>query len=102
MKMKARGAIAASCCELDFIEQCWGYTKRVYRNFPPSKSEMEMEIYIMYPPYFQILQSVTLFHGSQRYRGIANCPSMQELDRVGLQCSSTDEDIINLIYIHAF
>jgi hypothetical protein len=34
-------------CELNFIEQCWGYAKCVYRNFPPSKSETEMEIYIM-------------------------------------------------------
>jgi hypothetical protein len=23
-------------CELNFIEQCWGYAKRIYRNYPPS------------------------------------------------------------------
>jgi hypothetical protein len=26
-------------CELSFLEQCWGYGKRVYRQFPPSSSE---------------------------------------------------------------
>ena len=34
-------------CELNFIEQCWGYAKWVYREFPPSKSDTEMEGYVM-------------------------------------------------------
>jgi hypothetical protein len=34
-------------CELNFIEQCWGHAKRVYRDFPLSKSEVEMEEYVM-------------------------------------------------------
>jgi transposase len=34
-------------CELNFIEQCWGYAKHVYSNFPPSKSETKMEQYVM-------------------------------------------------------
>ena len=30
-------------CELSFIEQCWGYAKRLYRLYPPTKKESEME-----------------------------------------------------------
>ncbi|KAG2351188.1 hypothetical protein BDR07DRAFT_1245028, partial [Suillus spraguei] len=26
-------------CELNFIEQCWGFAKRHYRQLPPSSSE---------------------------------------------------------------
>jgi hypothetical protein len=29
--------------ELNFIEQCWGYAKRVYRMFPESSSEEDLE-----------------------------------------------------------
>jgi hypothetical protein len=29
-------------CELNPIEQCWGYAKRVYRQFPSSKSEADL------------------------------------------------------------
>jgi hypothetical protein len=28
--------------ELNFIEQCWGYAKRVYRMFPPSSKEEDL------------------------------------------------------------
>ena len=30
-------------CELNFIEQVWGHAKRVYRQFPPSSKESELE-----------------------------------------------------------
>ncbi|KIJ38055.1 hypothetical protein M422DRAFT_177087, partial [Sphaerobolus stellatus SS14] len=30
-------------CELNFIEQCWGYTKMHYRMLPLTKNEAEME-----------------------------------------------------------
>jgi transposase len=30
-------------CELNFIEQCWGYAKRTYRQYPPSKDEEQLE-----------------------------------------------------------
>jgi len=30
-------------CELNFIEQCWGYAKRVYHCYPPSSKESELE-----------------------------------------------------------
>jgi hypothetical protein len=30
-------------CELNFIEQCWGYAKRKYRLNPPSSSEADLE-----------------------------------------------------------
>ena len=30
-------------CELNFIEQCWGYAKRVYRQYPPSTDEEDLK-----------------------------------------------------------
>ena len=30
-------------CELNFIEQCWGYAKQKYREFPPSTKEADLE-----------------------------------------------------------
>ncbi|KAJ8582075.1 hypothetical protein M405DRAFT_700097, partial [Rhizopogon salebrosus TDB-379] len=30
-------------CELNFIEQCWGHAKRLYRQKPPSSSEEDLE-----------------------------------------------------------
>jgi hypothetical protein len=29
--------------ELNFIEQCWGYAKRIYRMFPASSKEEDLE-----------------------------------------------------------
>ena len=30
-------------CELNFIEQCWGRAKSVYRTYPPSSKEDDLE-----------------------------------------------------------
>ena len=30
-------------CELNFIEQCWGYAKRIYQHYPPSSKEADLE-----------------------------------------------------------
>jgi hypothetical protein len=30
-------------CELNFIEQCWGYSKRIYCQYPPSSKESNLE-----------------------------------------------------------
>ena len=30
-------------CELNFIEQCWGFSKRVYCQFPVSSKEQDLE-----------------------------------------------------------
>ena len=29
-------------CEINFIEQCWGYAKRVYQHFPVSSKEVDL------------------------------------------------------------
>lgn len=42
-------------CELNFIEQVWGYAKRVYRQFPPSSKESDLERNVI-----QALDSVSL------------------------------------------
>lgn len=34
-------------CELNPIEQCWGYAKEVYRKFPPSSSEADLEVNVV-------------------------------------------------------
>jgi transposase len=30
-------------CELNFIEQCWGYAKRIYRHYPASSKEANLK-----------------------------------------------------------
>jgi transposase len=30
-------------CELNFLEQCWSYVKRIYREYPPSTKEEALE-----------------------------------------------------------
>jgi hypothetical protein len=30
-------------CEVNFLEQCWGHAKRVYRLNPPSTAETDLE-----------------------------------------------------------
>ncbi|KAG2349377.1 hypothetical protein BDR05DRAFT_871988, partial [Suillus weaverae] len=30
-------------CELNFIEQCWGYAKRLYRTYPLSSKDSDLE-----------------------------------------------------------
>ncbi|KIK93974.1 hypothetical protein PAXRUDRAFT_143877 [Paxillus rubicundulus Ve08.2h10] len=34
-------------CELNFIEQCWGYAKRLYHMYPPTKKDDEMEANVL-------------------------------------------------------
>jgi hypothetical protein len=34
-------------CELNFIEQCWGHMKRIYRQYPPSSKEADLEANIV-------------------------------------------------------
>jgi hypothetical protein len=36
-------------CELNFIEQCWGYAKRIYHLYPPSSKEEVLEKYALAP-----------------------------------------------------
>ncbi|EDR04580.1 uncharacterized protein LACBIDRAFT_330517 [Laccaria bicolor S238N-H82] len=42
-------------CELNFIEQCWGYAKRIYRLNPPSSKEEVLEKYAL-----AVLDSISL------------------------------------------
>jgi len=42
-------------CEIKFIEQCWGYAKRVYRHFPVSSKEVDLERNVL-----EALESVPL------------------------------------------
>ncbi|KAG2758100.1 hypothetical protein P692DRAFT_201696756 [Suillus brevipes Sb2] len=42
-------------CELNFIEQCWGYSKRIYRKLPASSKEVDLERNVL-----QSLDSVPL------------------------------------------
>jgi transposase len=30
-------------CELNFIEQCWGYAKQIYRHYPASLKEADLK-----------------------------------------------------------
>src|SRR5882724_12216707 len=34
-------------CELNFIEQCWGYSKRIYRQYPISSKEDDLECNVL-------------------------------------------------------
>jgi transposase len=42
-------------CELNFIEQCWGYSKQTYREFPATSKEADLERNVL-----QALDSVPL------------------------------------------
>ena len=34
-------------CELNFIEQCWGYAKQIYRQYPASSKEADLELNVV-------------------------------------------------------
>ena len=34
-------------CEVNFIEQCWGYSKRIYRQCPVSSLEADLEFNVL-------------------------------------------------------
>ena len=52
-------------CELNPIEQCWGYAKRLYRELPISHSDLEMEANVLASlksiPLDSMLQLVVFF-----------------------------------------
>ncbi|QRV89382.1 DDE superfamily endonuclease [Ceratobasidium sp. AG-Ba] len=55
-------------CELNPIEQCWGYAKHVYRQFPPSKSEADLEANMLASLDAIPLESIRrFFNKSQRF-----------------------------------
>jgi hypothetical protein len=58
-------------CELNFIEQCWGYAKRVYRQYPPSKSEADLEKNLL-----SALESIPLV----TMRKYVNCPTQYQAE----------------------
>jgi hypothetical protein len=39
----AASLMTANVYELNFIGQCWGYSKRMYREFPMSSKEADLE-----------------------------------------------------------
>ena len=34
-------------CELNFIEQCWGYARRIYQHYPPFPKEADLEANVL-------------------------------------------------------
>jgi transposase len=34
-------------CELNFIEQCWGYSKWIYHEYPTSSKEVDLECNVL-------------------------------------------------------
>ncbi|KAG8730978.1 hypothetical protein FRC10_002149 [Ceratobasidium sp. 414] len=55
-------------CELNPIEQCWGYAKQVYRQLPPSKSEADLRTNMLLSLSSVPLDSIRrFFNKSQRY-----------------------------------
>ena len=34
-------------CKLNFIEQCWGFAKRIYWHYPPSLKEIDLEVNVL-------------------------------------------------------
>jgi len=53
-------------CGLNFIEQCWGFAKRVYRKFPASSKEADLENNVLSAlesvPLESMRKSVKLFY----------------------------------------
>jgi hypothetical protein len=54
-------------CELNFIEQCWGHSKRIYRQYTASTKEEDLEKNLL-----SVLESVPT-ETMQRYVALVRC-----------------------------
>ena len=56
-------------CELNFIEQCWGYSKRIYGQYPISSKEDDLEHNVLKVLlcaagiYVQVCNLIAVLHG---------------------------------------
>ncbi len=66
-------------CELNFIEQCWGYSKRLYRMCPVSSKEADLERNVLQSlnsiPLESIRRCILCFHLSMiQNLTLIHCP----------------------------